>query len=135
MEFPHELSVNIILDHKGQAAVKDEGILAQYAFVVAKVEDEQVGAARIKGMEFIAFKGSHQVVVDNRVFADRIDTDLVKRHILEVYAVAAAEYLGMFSTLQYLLTSRPPSGPVGRPDSLKMVDGLTPTARKMMSAS
>ena len=100
MEFPHELPVYIVLDHKGQAAVKYEGILAQYAFIVAKVEDEQVGAARIKGMELIVFKGSHQVVIENRVFPDCIDTNLVKGLILEVYAVAATEYLGMFWALQ-----------------------------------
>ena len=50
VKFPHEFPVNIIFDHKGQPAVKDYGILAKYAFAITQVEDEQVRAARIKGM-------------------------------------------------------------------------------------
>ena len=39
-------------------------------------------------------------MVEYRVFPNRIDSYLVKRMVLEVYAVTAAEYLGIFSALQ-----------------------------------
>jgi len=76
MEFTHELPVNIILDPKSQPTVNYQGILAQYTFTVAQVEYEQVGAARIKWLQFISIKGGHQVMVEDRIFGRRIFRDV-----------------------------------------------------------
>ena len=54
----------------------------------------------LKGLQFASFEACHQVVIEDRVFPDSIDSDLVERLLLEVNAVAAAKNLRVADALQ-----------------------------------
>ena len=107
LEFFHELPVDIILENECGAAIELHKSFSEDTGAVTQVEYQQVLPPRIELPEFSPLKCAHQVVQQHGVFPDRVHPYLVKGIVLEIYAVATAEYVCVVNALEIFIDHEP----------------------------